>query len=272
MLRTLNVHHGEDDIALLVARVEGLAEESVGDWTLPPEPRSVARARELAREQLAAWQLDALGDTAELLVSELVTNALRYGEGDIRLRLMLDRTLVCEVWDAGQVQPRSRRAHDTDEGGRGLQLVDLLSSGWGSRRTPTREGRLVPDALPGGGRRRAGPDRGAAEPVLNGWACCERAAGAAARRASRASRTGPRPWVKLSSPPPPAPLCGPTPARSGRCASNTSGGPLRRTEDSGPTAGQDVISCPPCAAGAGAALQCRGDDLLAPLLLRAAGR
>ncbi|NSC23682.1 SpoIIE family protein phosphatase [Streptomyces albus subsp. chlorinus] len=137
VLRTLNVHHGEDDIALLVARVQGLAPENVGDWTLPPEPRSVARARELAREQLASWDLDALGDTAELLVSELVTNALRYGEGNIRLRLLLERTLVCEVWDAGQVQPRRRRARDTDEGGRGLQLVDLLSTGWGSRRVPS---------------------------------------------------------------------------------------------------------------------------------------
>ncbi len=137
VLRTLNVHHGEDDIALLVARVHGLDEEHVGDWTLPPEPRSVARARELAREQLAAWDLEALADTTELLVSELVTNALRYGEGNIRLRLLLDRTLVCEVWDAGQVQPRRRRARDTDEGGRGLQLVDLLSSGWGSRRVPS---------------------------------------------------------------------------------------------------------------------------------------
>ncbi|MDJ1134693.1 SpoIIE family protein phosphatase [Streptomyces iconiensis] len=137
VLRTLNVHHGEDDIALLVARVDGLDPSHVGDWSLPPEPRSVARARELARDQLAEWQLDALGDTAELLVSELVTNALRYGEGDIRLRLLLDRTLVCEVWDAGPVQPRRRRAHDTDEGGRGLQLVDLLSTGWGSRRTPS---------------------------------------------------------------------------------------------------------------------------------------
>ncbi|MEU5836497.1 SpoIIE family protein phosphatase [Streptomyces diacarni] len=136
VLRTLNVHHGEDDIALLVARVQGLDGGNVGDWTLPPEPRSVARARELAREQLTAWDLEALGDTTELLVSELVTNALRYGEGNIRLRLLLERTLVCEVWDAGQVQPRRRRAHDTDEGGRGLQLVDLLSTGWGSRRVP----------------------------------------------------------------------------------------------------------------------------------------
>jgi len=136
VLNTLDTHHGEDDIALLMARVQGLPAESVGDWTLPREPRSVGRAREYARTQLVAWDLEPLVDTAELLVSELVTNALRYGEGEIRLRLLLDRTLVCEVWDAGLVQPRRRRARDTDEGGRGLQLVGLLSAAWGSRRTP----------------------------------------------------------------------------------------------------------------------------------------
>ncbi len=136
VLNTLDTHHGEDDIALLMARVQGLPADSVGDWTLPREPRSVGRAREYARGQLLAWDLEPLVDTAELLVSELVTNALRYGEGEIRLRLLLDRTLVCEVWDAGLVQPRRRRARDTDEGGRGLQLVGLLSAAWGSRRTP----------------------------------------------------------------------------------------------------------------------------------------
>ncbi|GHB19550.1 PAS domain S-box-containing protein [Streptomyces umbrinus] len=136
ILNTLDTHHGEDDIALLMARVQGLPSESVGDWTLPREPRSVGRAREYARGQLLSWDLEPLVDTAELLVSELVTNALRYGEGEIRLRLLLDRTLVCEVWDAGLVQPRRRRARDTDEGGRGLQLVGLLSDAWGSRRTP----------------------------------------------------------------------------------------------------------------------------------------
>ncbi|WP_189310752.1 SpoIIE family protein phosphatase [Streptomyces brasiliensis] len=135
VLNTLDTHHGEDDIALLMARVQGLPAESVGDWTLPREPRSVGRAREYARGRLVAWDLEPLVDTAELLVSELVTNALRYGEGEIRLRLLLDRTLVCEVWDAGLVQPRRRRARDTDEGGRGLQLVGLLSAAWGSRRT-----------------------------------------------------------------------------------------------------------------------------------------
>lgn len=146
VLTTLNVHHGEDDIALLVARVQGLPREFVGDWQLPADPQSVARARELTREQLAAWDLDPIADTAELLVSELVTNALRHGRGDVRLRLLRDRTLVCEVWDAGLVQPRRRRAHVTDEGGRGLQLVGLLSSAWGSRRT--HQGKTVWFELP----------------------------------------------------------------------------------------------------------------------------
>ncbi|WP_149184377.1 SpoIIE family protein phosphatase [Streptomyces sp. TRM49041] len=136
VLNTLDTRHGQDDIALLMARIRGLPAEAVGDWRLPREPRSVGRARELARAQLTTWALEPLVDTVELLVSELVTNALRYGEGEIRLRLLRDRALVCEVWDAGLVQPRRRRARDTDEGGRGLQLVGLLSAGWGSRRTP----------------------------------------------------------------------------------------------------------------------------------------
>jgi serine phosphatase RsbU (regulator of sigma subunit)/anti-sigma regulatory factor (Ser/Thr protein kinase) len=135
VLGALDNHHGEDDVALLLARVQGLSADLVGDWQLPSEARSVARARELVRGQLAAWELGELTDTTELLVSELVTNALRHGEGEIRLRTLLDRTLVCEVWDAGLVQPRRRRARETDEGGRGLQLVGLLSAGWGSRRT-----------------------------------------------------------------------------------------------------------------------------------------
>ncbi|MGI5480911.1 SpoIIE family protein phosphatase [Streptomyces lavendofoliae] len=150
VLDSLNTRHGEDDIALLMARIQGLPTEAVGDWRLPREPRSVGRARELARAQLTAWDLEALVDTVELLVSELVTNALRYGEGEIRLRLLRDRTLVCEVWDAGLVQPRRRRARDTDEGGRGLQLVGLLSAGWGSRRTPRGKTVWFELALPDG--------------------------------------------------------------------------------------------------------------------------
>ncbi|MCB5909756.1 SpoIIE family protein phosphatase [Streptomyces sp. SF28] len=150
VLSALDTSHGEDDIALLMARVHGLPKDAVGDWNLAPEARSVARARELARDQLTDWGLEALVDTTELLVSELVTNALRHGHGEIRLRLLRDRSLVCEVWDADLAQPRRRRARDTDEGGRGLQLVGLLSSGWGSRRTPRGKTVWFELALPDG--------------------------------------------------------------------------------------------------------------------------
>ncbi|MFI6145079.1 SpoIIE family protein phosphatase [Streptomyces sp. NPDC051109] len=151
VLNTLDTRHGEDDIALLMARVQGLPMDAVGDWQLPREARSVGRARELARAKLPAWGLEGLLDTTELLVSELVTNALRYGEGEIRLRLLLDRTLVCEVWDGNLVQPRRRRARDTDEGGRGLQLVGMLSAGWGTRRTHRGKTVWFELPLPGGG-------------------------------------------------------------------------------------------------------------------------
>ncbi|MFD9207961.1 SpoIIE family protein phosphatase [Streptomyces sioyaensis] len=150
VLSAMNTSHGEDDIALLMARVQGLPKDAVGDWSLAPEARSVARARELTRDQLTDWGLQGLVDTTELLVSELVTNALRHGHGEIRLRLLLDRTLVCEVWDADLAQPRRRRARDTDEGGRGLQLVGLLSEGWGSRRTPRGKTVWFELALPDG--------------------------------------------------------------------------------------------------------------------------
>ncbi|MDT3397393.1 SpoIIE family protein phosphatase [Streptomyces sp. B1866] len=165
VLSSLDTHHGEDDIALLMARVQGLPADSVGDWQLLSDPQSVGRARELTRTQLESWDLAALADTTELLVSELVTNALRYGEGEIRLRLLLDRTLVCEVWDGGLVQPRRRRARDTDEGGRGLQLVGLLSAGWGSRRTPRGKTVWFELHLPDGTAQ--GPD--SVEAVLSLW-------------------------------------------------------------------------------------------------------
>jgi anti-sigma regulatory factor (Ser/Thr protein kinase) len=141
VLGELNPHHGEDDIALLMAKVHAFPEDAVGNWFLPPEPTSVAKARELACSWLLSRGLEELVDTTELLVSELVTNALKHGRGEIRLRLLRERTMVCEVWDDGYAQPRQRRAQETDEGGRGLQLVSLLAERWGSRRTP--KGKIV---------------------------------------------------------------------------------------------------------------------------------
>jgi two-component sensor histidine kinase len=69
------------------------------------------------------------------VVSELVTNAIRYGEPPIRLRLIRDTSLICEVSDASNTAPHLRRARAFDEGGRGLLLVAQLTQGWGTRHT-----------------------------------------------------------------------------------------------------------------------------------------
>ena len=116
----------------------GLGSGQETSWPLPPSPTSVPRARRLAGGQLAYWGYGEHREIAELLVSELVTNALRYGAGSIRLNLRARNGLLrVEVEDAGATIPRVRRPDQGDEGGRGLRLVSMLSSGWGSARTPT---------------------------------------------------------------------------------------------------------------------------------------
>ncbi|WP_131769347.1 ATP-binding SpoIIE family protein phosphatase [Candidatus Protofrankia californiensis] len=122
-----------DDIVVLLARTRTVAAEAVVDWEFPADPAVVAQARNLTTRQLATWNLDDLAFTTELVVSELVTNAIRYAHGPIRVRLIRGDRLVCEVSDASNTQPRLRRAHTTDEGGRGLFLVAQLTRRWGSR-------------------------------------------------------------------------------------------------------------------------------------------
>jgi anti-sigma regulatory factor (Ser/Thr protein kinase) len=73
--------------------------------------------------------------TTQLLVSELVTNAIRYTHGPVTLRLLLERTLTCEIADSSPALPRMRYAARDDESGRGLQIVSQLSLRWGARRT-----------------------------------------------------------------------------------------------------------------------------------------
>ncbi len=133
--------HDRDDIAVLVARLRKLPEGDVVDWKFPPRPTVVRDARTRVRETLAGWGLEDLSFTAELLVSELVTNALRYATGDLELRLLRDRTLVCEVRDHVDALPRARQAADDDEGGRGLQVVHRLAKRWGAR--PAERGKVV---------------------------------------------------------------------------------------------------------------------------------
>jgi len=93
------------------------------------------------RRRLAEWGLAELSFTTELVVSELVTNAIRYATGPIRLRLIRERTLVCEVFDGGATAPHLRHPRATDEGGRGLLLVSQVTQRWGTRFLP--EGKII---------------------------------------------------------------------------------------------------------------------------------
>ncbi|WP_127359378.1 SpoIIE family protein phosphatase [Actinacidiphila soli] len=130
-----------DDIALLIARAHALSATQVAAWDLPSDPAVVSGARALAVRQLAEWGLDNLAMTTELVVSELVTNAIRHATGPIRLRLIRQSVLICEVSDTSSTSPRLRHPRTTDEGGRGLFLVAQLTRRWGSRHTPT--GKLI---------------------------------------------------------------------------------------------------------------------------------
>ncbi|MFG2267339.1 ATP-binding protein [Streptomyces sp. NPDC048720] len=123
----------EDSWALLLARTRSLDATHVATWDLPRAPAAVASTRSLATGQLNQWGLEHLAFTTELIVSELVTNAIRYGTPPIRVRLIRDRTLICEVSDASSTSPHIRRAATFDEGGRGLFIVAQCSHRWGTR-------------------------------------------------------------------------------------------------------------------------------------------
>ncbi len=130
-----------DDVALLVARTHALDPDHVATMDLPPDPAAVSGARRFASDVLTAWGLEELSFTTELVVSELVTNAIRYGKSPIQLRLILQSTLTCEVSDAGSTAPHLRRARIYDEGGRGLLLVAQCAERWGTRHG--REGKVI---------------------------------------------------------------------------------------------------------------------------------
>ncbi|MFF4312846.1 SpoIIE family protein phosphatase [Streptomyces sp. 900105755] len=135
VLTSMLTHRPDDDIALLVARTRALHADRVATWELPFDLAAVAEARKLATEQLAEWQLEeAAAFITELIVSEMVTNAFRYGRPPVRLRLIHDdHTLTCEVFDSSNTAPHMRRAHTYDEGGRGLLLIGQLTRRWGTR-------------------------------------------------------------------------------------------------------------------------------------------
>lgn len=99
---------------------------------LPPQPTSAGVARELVTSQLRAWHVEALSDDAALVVTELVTNAVRYAGTDVELRITpIAGGVRLEVRDGSTRPLRPRSPELRDEGGRGLMLVDALAHRYG---------------------------------------------------------------------------------------------------------------------------------------------
>ncbi len=122
------------------------SEGGCAEWVFPAAPDAVRTARSLVRRTLDEWRLAHVGDIAALLVSELVTNALRHATGPIGVRLVCPRdgadgVLLVEVSDPLPDLPRERVAHPDDEDGRGLRLVASVASRWGTR--PGEAGKTV---------------------------------------------------------------------------------------------------------------------------------
>lgn len=133
LIQTLLPAQPSDDVALLIARTRAIDTGQIATWELPPDPAAVADARAEVSRRLADWGLSEIAFTAELVVSELVTNAIRYGGPPIQLRLIRNTVLICEVSDGSSTAPHMRRARIFDEGGRGLLLVAQFAERWGTR-------------------------------------------------------------------------------------------------------------------------------------------
>ncbi|MCX4958335.1 ATP-binding protein [Streptomyces virginiae] len=129
------------------------------EWAFPAEPGAVRTARHAVRGALHDWGLEAVGDVTVLLVSELVTNSLRYASGPIGVRLerrnpaadssAVGPALLVEVSDPLPDPPRERVADHDDEGGRGLHLVAVSSQRWGTRHGKSGKTVWFELALPG---------------------------------------------------------------------------------------------------------------------------
>jgi anti-sigma regulatory factor (Ser/Thr protein kinase) len=141
VMETVPTEAPSDDVTLLLVRTRALSAAQIASWELPTDPAVVCTARHVVARQLSEWGLEHLVPTTELVVSELVTNAIHHGAGPIRLRLIQHQVLTCEVFDSGTCSPRLRDARIVDENGRGLYLVAQLSSRWGFR--PATGGKLV---------------------------------------------------------------------------------------------------------------------------------
>jgi PAS domain S-box-containing protein len=131
----------DDDVTLLLALLPAPSLTCTA-IELPAEPNAVGVGRRFVVSALDEWGCSAVAETARLLASEVLTNAVRHGIGPIDLRLRRsERELTVEVTDRATVVPHPRQADEDDESGRGLLLVEALTSQWGTR--PTDDGKSV---------------------------------------------------------------------------------------------------------------------------------
>jgi len=126
-----------DDVTLLLARTPA-APLASAQMTLRPEPQQVAAGRRFTRDTLTVWQHTDLADTACLLVSEILTNAVHHARQMIGLRLHhTAREVIAEITDDNTQLPQRTLPAPIDESGRGLTLVEALASTWGARQSST---------------------------------------------------------------------------------------------------------------------------------------
>jgi Stage II sporulation protein E (SpoIIE)/GAF domain len=135
VLRAMHTDEREDDVALLIARFDGIPSASVANWIMRPHAQAARHVRGLIATTLSGWGLDEQIDAASLLATELVTNAIRYTTRPITMRLLRTETLLCEVTDDDHHLPVLCEPGDDDEAGRGIYLVDRLSHRWGASHT-----------------------------------------------------------------------------------------------------------------------------------------
>ncbi|MFG2134067.1 SpoIIE family protein phosphatase [Streptomyces sp. NPDC048751] len=128
-----------DDVTLLLARMIGYRKGDTATWRLPARDDAPARARAQVSALLRRWRTrDETRDNVSLLISELVTNAVRFATGPVTVRLIrTGHGLLCEVGDTGNGRPRLSRGGLLDDGGRGLHIVHGLTTRWGVRWTDT---------------------------------------------------------------------------------------------------------------------------------------
>jgi PAS domain S-box-containing protein len=139
-----------DDVALLVARTHALDGAQVATWDVPDDPAIIADLRKQVANRLTSWGLADVAFITGLVVTELITNAIRHAVGPIQLRLIRDLRLICEVSDGSSTAPHLRQARAFDEDGRGLLLVSGLAQRWGTRQSPHGKTIWAEQALPEG--------------------------------------------------------------------------------------------------------------------------